>query len=345
MTQVNAPNRTDIAPNSPLELALINIVLPYTPYLLMPIHPQRFLTLLNLPHADPQRPHPALLYILFAEAVNILEQNIPVPKLPRPPPSLFPNNFSPPMPAPPVDSAYILQHVSGMSSSLLERARSELDAGIRSVDRPFDLVRAAVGIARHLYGLGRFIEGWNIPVSRLAISCGLHRMSGEFVPPDGNPGDMQAMPKPYAPSYNYLHSTSSATSISLPVLRMRPVIIPPARDEIELAERVMTFWSAKAQDWESGTGWGWTLSMADEECTTEFAWGWGSVEVSHRIQTVSQYHKKLMESKIKPANMVNQRYGIHDMHDPTSPLHGSPFPDTTYVLAIKSLGLMHRASQ
>jgi len=277
MTQVNALSRAEIAPSSPLELALINIVLPYTPYLLMPIHPQRFLALLTLPPTDSQRPHPALLYILFAEAVTVLEQKIPLPVLPRQPPSLFPQSFSPQMPSPPNDADYILQHVSGMALPLLERARSELDSGIRNVDRPLDLVRAAVGIARHLYGLGRFIEGWNIPVSRLLISCGLHRMSGNFIPPDDNDWEVEAMPKPYAPSYHY-QSYSNASNPNFPVLRMRPVIIPPARDEIELAERVMTFWSAKAQDWESGTGWGWTLSMADEECTTQWAWGWGSVE-------------------------------------------------------------------
>lgn len=291
MTQINAPNRAEIPANSHLELALIHVVLPYTPFLLMPIHPQRFAALLSLPSNDPGRPHPTLLYILFAEAVNILDNKIPFPKMPRPPRSLFPQSqiLTPPMPSPPspADTTYLLQNVSGMTLSLLERARSELDAGIRNVDRPFDLVRAAIGIARHLYGLGRFIEGWNIPVSRLLISCGLHRMTGDFIPPDGNHDGMEAMPKPYAQSYHFL-AQNWAPGTNLPVLRMRPVIIPPARDEIELAERVMTFWSAKAQDWESGTGWGWTLSMADEECTTEWPWGWGSAEVRTKRALSSQ---------------------------------------------------------
>ena len=192
-------------------------------------------------------------------------------------------SFTAPMPPPPADKYYILQHVSGMSLDLLERARTELDIGIRKVERSFDLVRAAVGIARHLCALGRFIEGWSIPVARLVVSCGLHRMSGNFIPPDGSPGPIDAIPKPYAPCYQYLHSHSAVAGASgdgLPVLRMRPVIIPPPRDEIELAERVMTFWSAKMQDWESGTGWGWSLKMADDECTTEWGWGWGGVEVS-----------------------------------------------------------------
>jgi hypothetical protein len=275
----------EIAPNSPLELALINVVLPHTPHLFIAVHPQRLIALVSLQGNDPQRPHPALLYILFAEAVRILERGIPRPQLPRPPPSLFPQNFSPPMPGAPVDPSYILSHVQGTSLSLLERARTELDKGIRNVDRPYDLARAAIGIARYLYSLGRFIEGWNIPVARLLISCGLHRMTGNIVPPDSS-STVDFMPNPYPPPHFYMHSHSQSTQASpYPVLRMRPVILPPPRDEIEMAERNLTFWFAKAQDWEAGVGWGWTPAMADEECTTEWPWSWGSVEASLQFGT------------------------------------------------------------
>ncbi|ORY32325.1 hypothetical protein BCR39DRAFT_464647 [Naematelia encephala] len=318
--------RAEITPNSALELALINIVLPHTPHLLMPVHPQRFLALLTLPPSDPQRPHPAFLYILFTEAVWILEQNVPPPTPLRPPLSMFPPPPTPPISPHTMDPNYVLQLVGGTTSALLERARAELDQGIRNVDRPFDLVRAAIGIARHLYSLGRFIEGWNIPVLRLLVSCGLHRMTGNFYPPDASPGPPAPtgiMPKPYAPSHHYGTSYGASSIPGLSVLRMRPVIIPPARDEIDLAERTMVFWAAKMQDWSAGIGWGWALGLADEECTTQWGWGWGSAE---------------------PPATSNLRYTIRDLHDPTSPMHTSPFPDTTYVLAAKSLGLLHRAS-
>lgn len=273
-----------IMPNSQIELALIALILPHTPHLLIPLHPQRFLALLTLPASDPSRPHPALLYILFAEAARVIEKGVPSPKPILPPPG-FPtssNTYVPPV----MDTASLLPHVQGMSGAFLEHARVELDNGIRNVDRPFDLVRAAVGIARHLYSLGRFIEGWNIPVSRLLVSCGLHRLTGAIVPPDGSPVPMATeqafMPKPYPPSYHYLHTHSPCgQGVGLPILRMRPVIIPPPRDEIEYAERVMTFWAAKAQDWEAGIGWGWSLSLDDGECTTEWPWGLsGGAEVS-----------------------------------------------------------------
>lgn len=97
----------EIVPNSALEHALLNVVLPHTPHLFIPVHPQRFLSLLSLPPNDPQRPHPALLYILFAEAVRILERRIPRPQLPRPPTSLFPQTVFSLLPGTPVDPGYI----------------------------------------------------------------------------------------------------------------------------------------------------------------------------------------------------------------------------------------------
>lgn len=273
----------DIPPHSALEMALIQAVLPHTPHLAMPIHPQRFMALLSLPAGDPGRPHPALLYILFAEAVLILENDTPRPAPVPSPYGLSAQNLAPEMPAPIQNPQMVLSHLRGTSSALLERARIELDKGIRNVDRPFDLCRAAVGIARMLYSIGRFIEGWNIPVARLLISCGLHRMTGNIVSPDGNPNPpLDVMPRPYGPAHFYAQTHSLLTPLShFPVMRMRPVIIPPARDEIELAERNLLFWAAKSQDWAASVGWGWSTGLADDEATTEWPWGNGSPEVSH----------------------------------------------------------------
>ncbi|ORX35974.1 hypothetical protein BD324DRAFT_514442 [Kockovaella imperatae] len=319
------PLPIEIPPHSPLEQTLINVVLPHTPYLLMPVHPQRFLALLSLPASDPGRPHPALLYIMFADAVRILETDTPTKPLPPPPRSIFPTTYTPPMPPYNPNDKWVLQHVTGMSETFLERARVELDRGMRNVDRLFDLCRATVGIARHLISLGRFIEGYTIPVSRLLISCGLHRQTGVIVPPDGMtsaPGD--PMPRPYSSPYHYRQSYAfTETSSGHPVLRMRPVVLPPPRDEIELAERVMTFWAVKYQEWEMSIGWGWSLSLADEECTTMWPWGWGSAE-------------------IRPPAWGP--YGIADLYDPHSPMHSSPVPDTTFTLAVKSVGLLQRAN-
>ncbi|OCF55433.1 hypothetical protein L486_06916 [Kwoniella mangroviensis CBS 10435] len=325
------PSRTDIPPNSALELALVQSVLPFAPFIGLPLHSARFIALLTLPPTDPRRPHPALLYILFAQAVRILELDRPAPRIPSLPPGMFPQSLAPSVSQPNMDRNLILSQVAGTSLILLERARQELDRGIRNVDRTFDLTRAAIGIAWMLYSMGHFIEGWNIPVSRLLISCGLHRITGTYIPPEGGSGmDPDLIPKPYAPSHQYAHSHSVrhpsnpfTNNANFPVVRMRPIIIPPARDEIELAERVATFWAAKMQDWEAGIGWGWTVSLADEICTTEWSWGSGSVE---------------------PSSSVSEKFSIRDLYDPSSAVHSTPTLDTTYVLAIKSLALLHRAS-
>jgi hypothetical protein len=329
----------DIPPNSSLEFTLISLLLPHTPYLLMPVHPQRFMALLSLPAKDPARPHPALLHIMFTEAVLILERGTPPPKVPRPPYSLFPNVFTPPMPILPTNLDALRHHMKGTAPLLLERARLELDNGIRMVDRPFDLVRAAVGIARHLYSLGRFIEGWNIPVSRLIISCGLNRLTGNHIspPPDrypSPPNGINPLPKPHPPVDNSQRSGSIQHMIApdgcqYPVLRMRPVILPPARDEIEVAERNATFWAAKMQDWAAGVGWGWSIAMADEECTTEWPWGNG-----------------VPEPKTSAAiGRPDLRNGIRELYNSRGMGHTAMFPETTYTLAIKSVAILHRASQ
>lgn len=106
---------------------------------------------------------------------------------------------------------------------------------------------------------------------------------------------------------------------------MRPVLIPPARDEIEIAERIMTFWAGKHQMWISSGGWGWSDPLPDAECTTEWPWGWGHVEV----RTV----------------LALERYILNDIHDPDSNIHTGAYTDTTYTLAMKSMALLCRAGR
>ena len=313
----------EIPPGSTLELALVQVVLPHTPYLTIPVHPQRFIASLSLPPSDPQRPHPALLYILFAEAARLLERGTPPPK-PTLPTSLFPQVATPAIPPLQVDPAYVLPHVRGLSGALMERARSELEQGMRNVDRPLDLVRAGIGIVRYLYSLGRFVEGWCIPVTRLVIACGLHRIMGTIVPPQAGPSQ-GVLPPPYASAYQYIQTPYHPLEPNgLPALRMRPAILPPPRDEIDLAERVMTFWAAKSQDWSAAIDWTWTQGIADDECTTRWPWGSGGIEPMGAD--------------------INSHHILKDLMDPMSEMQASPYPDTTYVLALKSLALLHRTS-
>jgi hypothetical protein len=99
--------------------------------------------------------------------------------VPLPPhPAHIPPRFPPPHPE-------WVHHVRAQGDKLphvlFERARRELECGIRAVDRPYDLVRASIGISRYLYSVGRFIEGWNVPCTRLVVSCGIHRITNPIV--------------------------------------------------------------------------------------------------------------------------------------------------------------------
>ncbi|OWZ80353.1 hypothetical protein C365_01305 [Cryptococcus neoformans Bt85] len=320
------PSQIEIPPGSAIELSLIEFILPYTPYLLLPLHPQRFLASLSLPSEDNSRPHPALLYTLFSHAVSHLERGIPPPYPPDKPMDLFPSSPPPPFPIPTLSTGFILSQLRGTSVPLLARARLELDQGIREVDRPFDLTRAAIGIAHALYRRGNFVEGWTVPVASLMVACGLHRISGNCVPPPTSSKGIPGLPQPYAHPDYYLHAhTPSQVIPDGQELRMRPVLIPPARDEIEIAERIMTFWAGKHQMWISSGGWGWSDPLPDAECTTEWPWGWGHVEV----RTV----------------LPLERYILNDIHDPDSNIHTGAYTDTTYTLAMKSMALLCRAGR
>ncbi|EAL22251.1 hypothetical protein CNBC3890 [Cryptococcus deneoformans B-3501A] len=325
-----ASSQIEIPPGSAIELSLIQFILPYTPYLLLPLHPQRFLASLSLPPEDNSRPHPALLYTLFSHAVSHLERGIPPPYPPDKPMGLFPSSPPPPFPIPTLSTGFILSHLRGTSGPLLARARLELDQGIRGVDRLFDLTRAAIGIAHALYRRGNFVEGWTMPVANLVVACGLHRISGNCVPPPTSSKGIQGLPQPYAHPDYYLHAhTPSQVIPDRQELRMRPVLIPPARDEIEIAERVMTFWASKHQMWISSGGWGWSDPLSDAECTTEWPWGWGHVEPSSQLRAV----------------LPLERYTLNDIHDPDSNIHTGAYADTTHTLAMKSMALLCRAGR
>ena len=267
----------EVIPNSATELELITLVLPYTPHLNMPLHPQRLLSRLSLPITNQQRPRPALLYILFAEAIRILENNIPTPTLP--------GLFAPMIAVPPTStiSPTLMDHVRGKSLSCLEKAKYQLDLGIRNGDRLFDLARAATGTSRYLFTIGRFLEAWTIPVVNLHTACGLDRSIGTpFTPKNATLPQVSGFPQSAYPS-NYGRAMPRSTiDASLPIPPDRLLGIPPPQDEIDVAERKMAFCATKMQVWSASLQSGWTSSIPDEEGTTEWC-GHGGVEVNHRV--------------------------------------------------------------
>lgn len=274
----------DIIPQSALEIGLITFVLPYTPHLSIPLHPERFVSLLYLPEGDPRRPHPALLYILFAEAARLLQQGTPPPLFPPLPASLFPARTLPSIPARAVDPAQLRQYIGTSSLALLERARAELDKGIRAADRPFDLARAAVGMAHYLHTVGRFFEAWSLPVAQLHIMCETHRaLPGTTIPVMGQISFTNA-PLDLSPLSSSMSQSSNGTSLMMnpgfPAVLSPPSGHTPLASELDTAERISAFWAAKAQQWTASIARGLTSSLPDDDCTTPWPSGSGNVEVS-----------------------------------------------------------------
>jgi hypothetical protein len=142
--------------------------------------------LLTLPPNEPQRPHPALLYILLAEAVRILERSIPRPQLPRPPTSLFPQTFSPsvagytgrsrlhPLPR--------IRHLAVSPRARAYRAGPR-DPQRRPAIRPRSRRSWDYEVFIFARALYRGLEHPSGPPT--GFSCGLHRMTGNTIRPDG----------------------------------------------------------------------------------------------------------------------------------------------------------------
>jgi hypothetical protein len=187
-----------------------------------------------------------------------------------------------------------------------------------------------VGIARYLYSLGRFIEGWGVPVARLAVSCGLHRISGNIVAPEA--GELGNLPSAYASTQYYAQHQALIVPprADRPRLRLRPTILPPPRDGIDVAERTATWWAVKAQDWSAGVGWGWVSALNDADCTTRWPWGWGPVQVSSR-------------GAFDIADQIATEHSDQSIADLYSPALVTI--ETTHTLATQSLCLLHRASE
>ena len=243
----------------------------------MPVHGQRLLANIALPPSDTQRPHPALLYILFAEAGRVYEAGTPRPTS-SPPRSYFSQHATTIPVLRPVGDCDDISRMRGMSLILFERARAELNHGIPRMDRVFDLARASVGIARFMYTTGRELEGWSIPVARLVVSCGLHRCTGYKIPLDTSAMQPSYLSTPY--NNTLAHTMDLTLNHGKSNVWRRLVDIPPARDDIDVAERIMAFWAAEGQDWRAANARGWSLGLPDEDCTTQWPWGSGVCEVN-----------------------------------------------------------------
>lgn len=100
----------------------------------------------------------------------------------------------------------------------LARARAGINAAVKNSETVQNAIQAACLVAFYLYFKGRVLEGYWMSgtACRLALACGLHQIRGAL---------------PMSASVPQIKDTSS-----------RPVTLPEPKSNLELGERVHTFW-------------------------------------------------------------------------------------------------------
>lgn len=135
--------------------------------------------------------------------------------------------------------------MSNMEKQFFEQACTHLDISTSTVDRLIDGVRAAMLLSAYSYASGRHHEGWCLGglAVRVAVSCGLHRISSMTLrpPPPRNP-----------------------------FLRNQHFLLPPPEDAVELGERIHAFWAAFSIDRAGALATGYPSGMHDEDIKTPF---------------------------------------------------------------------------
>lgn len=256
----------------------------------------------------------------------------------------------------PVPDVTLLQHAVNLQDAFCERSQALLQEGMHKVDRPLDLLKASTGICRFLISQGRSLEAWHSICMRLAVACGLHRITSSVIGTTG-PSQMQqgstppdtinsgfgvttfGMVQDESLSLRTQGQTASSwrsyndnrpTSQSRPAMsqhrmsRPKPVVIPPPNDNLQLWERIELFWAVKELDWGMSSHWGWTLSIHDSEIQTPWP------------RPRSDYERGAVDER--------QVDGIWELLHPTSS-RGLVHAQTPRALALKSLCLLNEASR
>lgn len=229
----------------------IYLILPYSSWFSMPVEPQRFLD--SLAPTSTSRPHPALLYALFTAAAYVLKNGME----PFPGAKAIPSRYRKP-------EVSLYSSLKDLGSSFHDRAKLEMEQGILTADRFEDLARACAGMTRYLVLMGKPIEASMLPICRLAVACGLHRIeSTNFA--RSTPRLSTAVP-----SGTTRASGEAVTQVAADDEKLQPklVVVPPVDDRTTLWERIETFWAIKALDWGIGLLYGWPCGLAENEVST-----------------------------------------------------------------------------
>lgn len=246
----------------------------------------------------------------------------------------------------------LLQHAKDLEEPFFQRSQTMLREGLEQLDRPLDLVKASVISCRYLISYGRYVDAWLSPCLRLAVACGLHKITSPVAiapiserKPSANSGstmglrDSDSLPTDYGRMHDQerrfgpsgsswqIGQTPSQTKRSNNHQRSqvsKPVLIPPPADDIEVWERIELFWAVKEMDWGMSSHFSWTSAIPDEEIQTP----WPQARTDYERGTVK-------------ARMLG---GIGELLQPRSGIMVVP-PRSPRVLALKSLCLLNRASR
>jgi hypothetical protein len=151
-----------------------------------------------------------------------------------------------------------------LGNSFHDRAKLEMEQGMLAADRFEELAKACAGMTRYLVLMGKPVEASMLPICRLAVACGLHRIEST------NLATSTPRLSTTVPPSTTSGSGEAVTQVAAETEKFRPklVVVPPVDDRKTLWERIETFWAIKALDWGIGLLYGWPCGLAESEVST-----------------------------------------------------------------------------
>ncbi|OCF30694.1 hypothetical protein I316_07658 [Kwoniella heveanensis BCC8398] len=131
-----------------------------------------------------------------------------------------------------------------LGEALYTIAKYQLDEAVRHGDRLIDAINASKNLSEWLYTKGRRLEGYQMSCQAISLcmACRLHQIPSS--------------------------SLASGVHLRLPNTSGGPCLLPPARDQGELCERIHAFWSAWRNDRGGHIIDSWPSAIRDDQIIT-----------------------------------------------------------------------------
>lgn len=274
---------------------MINVFLQHHESLPFDFHVPTFIARLH--SANPaERPHPAIIEAMYLMACYFVSRG----SLSSPHPLALEVSTDPGVELPQ------LAELPHLEEHFLRRARNALVDSLSFSDRLMDFLRGSILVTQYLYLRGRFLEGYHIHAgaAHLTLSCGLHRLSSQVFSADSAPGVQFA--------------------------GLGAVLLPPPTNQLEVAERITTFWMIYFCDKMSSI------------CAGFFGALPGEGDGVDAITTVFPRRFEEHESGVA-TEAYNDTLG--DLFAGVVPTIGDRLPDLPWTVALKGVSLLVRATR